>query len=292
MNLPRITVVTPSFNQGQFLEQTVRSVLDQNYPNLEYFICDGGSTDQSPEIIRKYADRLDWWYSEKDGGQPDALNRGFSRASGDLVTFINSDDILYPGSLMAAAQAYLDGHAWIMGWVLFVEADGGEWPQLPEPYLRRIDWFHCNPISQQGTFWAGRLLKEVGLFRQDLQYSFDYEYWMRLVFQANLTPHLLRKCMATYRLHENSKTVALSHRQKADFRIIRDEYWRYLSPDEQATARKRRRRWEAQQLCLTGWNAMKQGDRLAARENAREALRFDRLSVDALRLMYCAMRGK
>src|SRR5579864_2747619 len=128
MEYPPITVVTPSLNQAEFLEETIRSVLDQNYPNLEYIICDGGSSDNSVEIIKRYQDRLAWWVSEKDQGQSNAINKGFSKASGDLLGYINSDDTLAPGALMAAAEAYRQGHEWITGWVMYLEPEGGEWP--------------------------------------------------------------------------------------------------------------------------------------------------------------------
>src|SRR5665213_2002399 len=141
VDLPRITVVTPSFNQGRFLEQTIRSVLDQGYPNLEYMICDGGSTDESVDVIKKYETRLAFWSTGKDKGQTDAINKGMRRATGDLLTYINSDDILYPGSMMAAARAFRDGHEWITGWAMFLEPDGGEWPQLPELFGSRALWF-------------------------------------------------------------------------------------------------------------------------------------------------------
>src|SRR5687767_14913471 len=128
MAAPRITIVTPSFNQAQYLEQTLRSVLDQDYPNLDYIVVDGGSTDGSVEIIRRYADRLSWWVSEKDDGQSHAINKGFARAGGEVFGYINSDDILYPGALDAVARAYGAGAEWMIGWVMTVEQDGGEWP--------------------------------------------------------------------------------------------------------------------------------------------------------------------
>src|SRR5437667_5688340 len=106
MSLPRISIVTPSYNQGKYLEQTIRSVLDQGYPNLEYIICDGGSTDISVEIVKKYSDRLAWWCSEKDRGQSDAINKGWRRATGDILAYLNSDDVLLPGAIERVVRAF------------------------------------------------------------------------------------------------------------------------------------------------------------------------------------------
>lgn len=288
---PRITVVTPSFNQGKFLEQTIRSVLDQDYPNLEYIICDGGSTDQSVDIIKKYEDRLAWWCTGRDNGQTDAINKGLARATGELFTYINSDDILYAGSLMAAARAFRQGHPWITGWATYLEPDGGEWPQLPEPYQRRIDWFHCNPISQQGTFWAAQFNRELGWFREDMHFGFDYEFWMRLIFKGGAMPHVLRKCMGGYRLHDSSKTTTQYEKFRVEFKSLRADYWTCLTPAEQADARRKRRRWEAEQHRLSGWQAMKAGDVEKARMHAKEAFRCSRLTPRNWQLLYCALRG-
>ena len=97
MKYPKITVVTPSYNQGQFIEATILSVIEQEYPNLEYLVCDGGSTDETVEILKKFSDKITWWCSEKDKGQSDAINKGMRKATGDIVCWINSDDVLLPG---------------------------------------------------------------------------------------------------------------------------------------------------------------------------------------------------
>ena len=107
---PKISIVTPSFNQGQFIEETIRSVLDQDYPNLEYLVIDGGSTDQTIDIIRKYETQLSYWESEKDRGQVHAINKGLARATGDIFAYINSDDIYLPGTFATVAK-YFDEHA-------------------------------------------------------------------------------------------------------------------------------------------------------------------------------------
>ena len=103
---PRLTIITPSFNQGGFIERTIRSVLDQGYENLEYLIADGGSTDESVDVIRRYEDRIAWWVSEPDAGQTDAINKALARASGDVVAYINSDDYYLPGAFEAAMRAF------------------------------------------------------------------------------------------------------------------------------------------------------------------------------------------
>src|SRR3982750_1168141 len=162
MPLPPLTIVTPSYNQGPYLEQTIRSVLDQGYPNLEYIICDGGSTDQSVEIIKKYQDRLAYWCSEKDRGQSHAINKGFERATGDVYAYINSDDYLEPGAFERVAQAYNDGGKFIVGGSQYLEPDGGLRPYPVKPHAEPSDWLVKNPIPQQSSFWAAQLWKELG----------------------------------------------------------------------------------------------------------------------------------
>lgn len=292
MELPRITVVTPSFNQAPFLEATIRSVLDQNYPALEYIIVDGGSTDGSVDIIRRYQDRLAWWVSEKDAGQSDAINKGFARATGDLHGYINSDDTLAPGSLAAAAQAFQDGNPWISGWVLFLEPKGGEWPQIPRAMYNRFDWFCSNPVCQQATWWDGRLTRELGPFRTDLHYAFDYEFWMRLRLRKNLNPLILRRCMGTYRLHDSSKTVSQWDLFETDFERVRAMYRHHLTPRERRDVDEfhRERRWAEHRN--EAWKAIRERRIPHARRHAKQAFRHRQaFSIEAMKLIYCAMRG-
>lgn len=292
MNLPRITVVTPSFNQAQYLEQTIRSVLDQGYANLEYIIADGGSTDGSADIIRRYADRLAWWVSEKDNGQSHAINKGFSHASGDLYGYINSDDVLYPGALDTVAKAYAGGAKWIVGWVQTIEVDGGQWPQLPEKMTGPADWFVRNPVPQQASFWAADFWKTLGPFREDLRYTFDYEYWLRLRIRAGVEPAIVHRCLGSYRLHANSKTVSEWDAFEPEFARSRETYLPMLTPKQRREVAAKRRHKEFERHRILGWQALKKHDAAEARRHALEALRRARLSRESWRLMYCALRGR
>lgn len=292
MSLPRITVVTPSFNQGPYLEATIRSVLDQGYPNLEYLIADGGSTDQSVEIIRKSESRLAWWCSEKDRGQSHAINKGFAKGTGDLYCYINSDDTLAPGSLMAAAEAYKAGHEFITGWVVLLEPDGGEWPQMPFGRECNTEWFISNPLCQQATYWAGRFTRELGPFREDLHYCFDYEFWMRIVFKGNCRPHMLKRCMGGFRMHPTSKTVSQLDRFDPEFRSVRAEYRQYLKPAEQQSVDAWYRELHLKEHRAQAWAALLSRNIPQARQHARAAWGLDRFSIQSWKLMYCAIRGR
>ena len=154
---PKLTIVTPSFNQATFIERTLQSVLDQGYENLEYIVVDGGSDDGSLEIIKRYADRLAWWVSEPDEGQTHALDKGLGRATGAIVAYINSDDYYLPGAFDMAVTALSQSPAlWAVGAARFVDADGRVtevWrPQLP-PDARH--WWILYPwgVPQAATFW-------------------------------------------------------------------------------------------------------------------------------------------
>lgn len=181
----RLTIITPSFNQGEFLEKTIRSVLDQGYEDLEYLVLDGGSTDHSVEILQRYDDRLTWWVSEPDSGQTDALNKGLRRATGDVVGYINSDDYYLPGALAQAVSTFAStGADWVIGASRSEDPDGrrlGVW--VPEPPVKPRHWWLIDPwgYPQPSSFWRRDLFERFGLFREDMHYIFDTEFGIRLL---------------------------------------------------------------------------------------------------------------
>jgi glycosyltransferase involved in cell wall biosynthesis len=292
MALPKISIVTTSYNQGQYLEQCLRSVLEQDYPNLEYIVVDGGSKDDSADIIRKYESRLAWWCSEKDGGQSNALNKGFSRATGDVMGFINSDDWLEPGALRAVGERFERGARWVAGWVRFIEPDGGEFPQVWQSFEQTQDWFVTNPLPQQGTFWAGDLWKQYGGFREELDFVFDYEFWMRLRFVAGVVPETMKRCLGVYRLHPDSKTCSRGELFHVENEKIRHEYMGRLQPAESRKVKAHRRKWLARRSSQLGWTALAEANVKKARAAALDAVRFGPFSMNNWRMMYCALRGR
>lgn len=205
---PKISIVTPSFNQGQFIEDTIRSVLDQDYPNLEYLVIDGGSTDQTVDTIRKYEPHLSYWESEKDRGQVHAINKGLARATGDIFAFINSDDIYLPGTFSTVAK-YFDEHRdaeWICGDTqMFGEGRPTEVVRtvVPKSAAHCLSWAYTAP--QPGHFWKRELLGAG--FDEAWRYDFDHDLYVRLLLSGHKCEHIAAT-FAGYRLHEASKTVA------------------------------------------------------------------------------------
>jgi glycosyltransferase involved in cell wall biosynthesis len=291
MSLPRITIVTPSFNQARYLEQTIRSVLDQGYPNLEYIICDGGSTDESVDVIRKYADRLSWWCSEKDRGQSHAINKGFERATGDLYAYINSDDYFMPGAFDRVAAEYQAGGKFIVGWSQYLEPNGDFRPYAWKTHADPGDWLATNPIPQQSSFWAANLWKQIGPFREDLHYSFDYEYWLRLRFKADVRPWTVNQCLAVFRLHPASKTMSGATPFDPEDERLRREYGKYLTWSERRWVSATVRRQRARNNRRAGWAALQQKNVAEARKRAWATLSSAAMNVESWRLMYCALRG-
>jgi glycosyltransferase involved in cell wall biosynthesis len=214
---PKLSIVTPSYNQGRFLEETILSVLNQNYPNLEYIIIDGGSTDETVDVIRRYEDRIDFWISEKDRGQVHAINKGIEKTTGDIFGFINSDDIYFPGTFATVAE-YFEGHPqseWICGdTMMFGEGHKEELIRavVPKSAAHCLSWAYLAP--QPGHFWKRELVE--GGFDEAWPYDFDHDLYVRLLLSGHRCEHI-PQTFAGYRLHEASKTVAENQYQIAEF---------------------------------------------------------------------------
>jgi glycosyltransferase involved in cell wall biosynthesis len=206
----RITIVTPSLNQAAYLERTIRSVVEQGYPDLEYLVFDGGSTDGSVEILQRYDDQIAYWESEPDRGQSHAVNKGFERATGEIVGWINSDDYYLPGALATAAAAFEANPdaEWVCGACRYLNPDGSletVWrPRLPRG--PRAAWAY-EPwyVPQASSFWRHPLLVRLGGLREDLHYAMDVEFGLRLAV-AGVLPALLEQELAVRADQENAKS--------------------------------------------------------------------------------------
>lgn len=210
---PLVSVVTPSFNQARFLEQTIESVLSQDYPRLEYVIVDGGSTDDSQSIIRKYAPSLAWWVSEPDAGQTDAINKGFSHAGGEILAWLNSDDTWLPGAVSSVVRAFSErpGYGLIYGGANFIDERDhiiGRFPAAQTDYRRlRQGYVH---IPQQAAFFRADLWRRVGPLDPSLYFAMDYELWIKIAEHAQL--QYVPQVWANFRLHSAAKTIMADER--------------------------------------------------------------------------------
>ena len=207
--MPVLSVVTPSFNQAAYLEQAMLSVLSQDYPAIEYIVVDGGSSDGSQEIIKRYAERLAWWTSEPDDGQTDAINKGFARATGDIMAYLNSDDLYRPGAVREAVD-YLVTHpeiGMVYGDADYIDENGtviGRFAAAQTDYKRlRRGYVH---IPQQAAFFRADLWRRVGPLDPSFQFAMDYDLWVRISALAPI--HYVRRPWAAFRLHDQAKTRA------------------------------------------------------------------------------------
>jgi glycosyltransferase involved in cell wall biosynthesis len=228
-DLPLVSIVTPSFNQARFLEQTIRSVLEQDYPRLEYIIVDGGSTDGSVDIIKNYADRLAWWVSEKDSGQAEAINKGFSRARGEIVAWLNSDDIYLPGAVSAAVKAFEQDPqtGLVYGDVLAVDETG----QILK-LLRYGNWglaglMEFRIIGQPSVFMQRRVLEQAGFLDPSYHFLLDHQLWLHMAQFADM--RYLTETLSEARFHSESKNVAHAAEFGNEIRRIAD--WMRTQPN-------------------------------------------------------------
>jgi glycosyltransferase involved in cell wall biosynthesis len=212
---PRISIVTPSFNQGQFIEETMRSVLLQGYPNLEYFVMDGGSTDNSADIIKKYSPWLTYWVSERDRGQSHAVNKGMSHATGDIVAWLNSDDLYLPSALIRVATAWDNHTHWLVGKIKAGESLGS--PDIRTLRLSSSQTFleiaafwlvrerNLRSYSQPEVFMSRQAWQAVGGLCEKLFHAMDNHLWAKLS-AVGYVPLYLPEEIAFFRFHKMQKT--------------------------------------------------------------------------------------
>lgn len=290
--LPKFTIITPSFNQAHYLEETFKSVLAQDYPNIEWFVVDGGSKDGSLDLIKKYEKHFAWWVSEKDRNHPHALNKGYVKATGDIFCFVNSDDTLDPGVLHYVAKQFAEPEVqWIVGWAKYFEDNGDEWYYPPKATEKPIDWLISNPVPQIASFWRTSVRDKVGDFTEKYLWSFDYEYWLRMYFKGGYRPKVVRRCMGGFRLQPNSKTVSKPQNYGPDNDGLLKEYGPYLPADQKARLKKEIAKKKNRLIRDKAWMALKMGSPKDAKKHALEAIAQRFSSVDAWKTAYCAWRG-
>lgn len=272
--LPKISVITPSYNQGRFLEETIQSVMEQNYPNLEYIIIDGGSSDSSVEIIKSYADKLTYWVSEPDRGQSHALNKGFSKASGEIMCWINSDDLLAPGSLRTIGDFFSKRRdvVWCTGGSRYIDDDSiyekevtsGNMKVAPGDTLAQ--WLthmqtNLGIILQSSTFWRRGVWVTLHPLREDLNFSFDFEFFYRVRKQFG-APVKLSQNLSKFRVHPDSKTVSSSEYFLLETMQVARENIAGLSADEQKQVRGWLFAMRGKECFVRQQKAIAEGDRL------------------------------
>ncbi|MBW8010237.1 MAG: glycosyltransferase [Chloroflexi bacterium] len=212
-HLPLVSIVTPSFQQAEFLERTIKSVLSQDYPNIEYMVVDGGSTDGSVEIIKKYADKLAWWVSEKDDGQSDAINKGLSRAQGEFVAWLNSDDVYLPGAIRHAASVLKDNPevGLVYSKLHSIDQNGKVFNTISYEQYSLEDLLSFRIIGQATVFMRRSVMKKAGKIDQSYNYLLDHHLWVRMARLAEIKYEPV--VWAAARHHPMAKNVA----QAAEF---------------------------------------------------------------------------
>ncbi len=226
---PKISVVTPSFNQGRYIEATIKSVLDQEYPNLEYIVMDGGSSDDTVEIIERYSEHISYWVSEPDEGQTDALIKGFDRSTGEIMCWLCSDDLFEEKTLQEVAETFVEHPDWQMvyGDSFWIDADSRPIGFKKEIGFSRFIWmYNYNYIPQPSTFWRRGIYEQVGGLDPRMKLAMDGDLWAR--FAEHTEPHHVPRSWSRMRFYPEQKNVRLRSTSDEEDALIRS---RYL-PDE------------------------------------------------------------
>lgn len=217
------SIITPSFNQGRFIKATLDSILQQDYPHVESLVMDGGSTDDTRAVLQAYGDPRLTWVSEADGGQADAINKGLRRAQGDILAYLNSDDIYLPGALRTVAD-YFAAHpqaAVVYGDCVGIDINGDSLGLTLRGQPAHLETFLVKRtyVPQPSAFWRREVTEAIGLFDDGLHYAMDRDYWVRMLL-AGCSLAYLDRPLAAFRFHAESKTVSQAHRFWHDLRRI------------------------------------------------------------------------
>jgi glycosyltransferase involved in cell wall biosynthesis len=270
---PRVTIVTPSYNQAPFLEEAIESVLSQDYANLEYAVVDGGSTDGSVDIIRRYEDRLAWWVSEPDGGQADALNKAFARATGDLLGWINSDDALLPGAVSTVVKEFVADPQLLLvyGDAVFVDDDSDRVGYFRSVDLDPVDMMRTatDHIVQQGALFTREAFDVAGPMRG--YFCFDFEFMVRVGLAGRAKR--IGRPLALYRFHDESKTMSRPELMGQDWVRFFEEF--YAGADVPPHVRAVEDEGKAAAYLWASQCYYSAGQHARAREAAKDALRHD-----------------
>lgn len=220
-SLPKISVVVPSLNQGHFIEETITSVLGQNYPNLELLVIDGGSTDHTIDILRRYEASLHYWVTERDSGQAEAINKGFRRATGDILCWLNSDDVFLPCALTKAVNAFTsisEPQLVYGGCLRFTVGTPNTHGILPAPFdAERLTY--DDYLEQPSTFWTRRLWEIVGGLNEELVYTLDWDWFIRASKVCQFIP--CNEFLSLFRFYDTHKTSSKSvERQQEIVHIV------------------------------------------------------------------------
>src|SRR5512140_1150692 len=263
-DFPLVSIVTPSFNQAQFLEATLRSVLEQDYPNIEYLVVDGASTDGSVEIIRRYADRLTWWVSEKDSGQSEAVNKGLQRAKGQIVGWLNSDDVYLPGAISAAVAAFSAHPAagLVYGDAIAIDAEGRQFNLMRARQYTLTDLMAFNIICQPAAFMRRSVLERVHYLNPAYHLLMDNLLWMNMAQVAPI--FYVPQTWAAARYHDQAKNRTRGAAYGREARVLiadlttRSEFASIIGRDEKLILAGLER-FDAFYLTDAGqaWNALK-----------------------------------
>ena len=229
MMKPLVSIITPSYNQAQYLEDTIQSVIQQDYPNLEYIIIDGASTDGSQEIIEKYKDKLAWSVSEPDQGQADAINKGFKKANGEIIAWLNSDDLYLPGVIFSAVEAFQKNPTAgvIYGNAVSADAKGRLLNELRFSDWNTLDFLQFKIICQPAVFMKRSFVEEVGFLDSTYHFFLDHQLWIRLSRETDFVHN--PEIWAVSRYHPEAKNVTMA--SKCGQEVIRILDWAEKEPD-------------------------------------------------------------